>query len=127
MVTTWPRDFPGLGQGANRLTEIIGRMSNGRLKIKVYGGGEPAGCHEGHRFDLESGPGLADAVLQRFGDLLLDLERPDGQLVAPEAWVGPEDIPDLGEKPAVVTLLGELSQHRVQATSGGSPRRSRNR
>lgn len=40
MVTTWPRDFPGLGTGANRLAEIIGRMSNGRLKIKVYGGGE---------------------------------------------------------------------------------------
>lgn len=40
MVTTWPRDFPGLGTGAARLAEIIGRMSNGRLKIKVYGGGE---------------------------------------------------------------------------------------
>jgi len=40
MVTTWPRDFPGLGTGANRLAEIIGKMSNGRLKIKVYGGGE---------------------------------------------------------------------------------------
>ncbi len=40
MVTTWPRDFPGLGAGARRLAEIIGRMSNGRLSIKVYGGGE---------------------------------------------------------------------------------------
>lgn len=40
MVTTWPRDFPGLGAGAARLAEIIGRMSNGRLNIKVYGGGE---------------------------------------------------------------------------------------
>lgn len=40
MVTTWPRDFPGLGTGAARLAEMIGRMSNGRLHIKVYGGGE---------------------------------------------------------------------------------------
>jgi TRAP-type mannitol/chloroaromatic compound transport system substrate-binding protein len=40
MVTTWPRDFPGLGAGAARLAETIGRMSNGRLNIKVYGGGE---------------------------------------------------------------------------------------
>ena len=40
MVTTWPRDFPGLGAGAARLAEMIGRMSNGRLQVKVYGGGE---------------------------------------------------------------------------------------
>jgi len=40
MVTTWPRDFPGLGTGANQLAETIGRLSNGRLQIKVYGGGE---------------------------------------------------------------------------------------
>lgn len=40
MVTTWPRDFPGLGAGAARLAETIGRMSNDRLRIKVYGGGE---------------------------------------------------------------------------------------
>ena len=40
MVTSWPRDFPGLGTGANRLAESIGQLSNGRLKIKVYGGNE---------------------------------------------------------------------------------------
>jgi TRAP-type mannitol/chloroaromatic compound transport system substrate-binding protein len=40
LVTTWPKDFPGLGTGAHRLAESIGRASNGRLKIKVYGGGE---------------------------------------------------------------------------------------
>jgi TRAP-type mannitol/chloroaromatic compound transport system substrate-binding protein len=40
MVTTWPRDFPGLGTGANYLARIIGEMSNGRLTVKVYGGGE---------------------------------------------------------------------------------------
>jgi len=40
MVTSWPRDFPGLGTGANRLAENIDKLSNGRLKIKVYGGNE---------------------------------------------------------------------------------------
>jgi TRAP-type mannitol/chloroaromatic compound transport system substrate-binding protein len=40
MVTSWPRDFPGLGIGANRLAESIDALSNGRLKIKVYGGNE---------------------------------------------------------------------------------------
>ena len=40
MVTAWPRDFPGLGTGANRLAEYITRLSNGRLSIKVYGSNE---------------------------------------------------------------------------------------
>ena len=40
MVTSWPRDFPGLGTGAARLADMIGQMSNGRLQIKVYGGNE---------------------------------------------------------------------------------------
>jgi len=40
MVTTWPRDFPGLGTGANFLANIIGEMSGGRLTVKVYGGNE---------------------------------------------------------------------------------------
>ncbi len=40
MVTTWPRDFPGLGTGANHLAEIIGILSDGRLTVKVYGGNE---------------------------------------------------------------------------------------
>ena len=40
MVTTWPRDFPGLGTGANYLARIIGEMSGGRLTVKVYGSNE---------------------------------------------------------------------------------------
>ena len=40
MVTTWPRDFPGLGTGASYLAKIIGEMSDGRLTVKVYGSGE---------------------------------------------------------------------------------------
>ncbi len=40
MVTSWPRDFPGLGISASHLADSIGKLSNGRLTIKVYGGGE---------------------------------------------------------------------------------------
>ena len=40
MVTSWPRDFPGLGIGANRLAKSINTLSNGRLQVKVYGGNE---------------------------------------------------------------------------------------
>ncbi len=40
MVTTWPKNFPALGTGANRLAELIDHLSNGRLKVKVYGAQE---------------------------------------------------------------------------------------
>ncbi len=40
MVTAWPKNFPGLGTGANRLAERITAMSGGRIRVKVYGAGE---------------------------------------------------------------------------------------
>jgi len=40
MVTTWPKNFPGLGTGANNLARLITQMSGGRLKVKVYGAKE---------------------------------------------------------------------------------------
>jgi len=40
MVTTWPKNFPGLGTGANKLAKLITDMSGGRLKVKVYGAKE---------------------------------------------------------------------------------------
>lgn len=40
MVTTWPKNFPGLGTSANELAELITQMSGGRLQVKVYGAGE---------------------------------------------------------------------------------------
>jgi TRAP-type mannitol/chloroaromatic compound transport system substrate-binding protein len=40
MVTTWPKNFPGLGTGANRLAETINEMSGGRMHVKVYGAKE---------------------------------------------------------------------------------------
>jgi TRAP-type mannitol/chloroaromatic compound transport system substrate-binding protein len=58
MVTSWPRDFPGLGTGANRLAESINTMSNGRLVIKVYGGNELVPPYE-----------VFDAVQQRTAEM----------------------------------------------------------
>ena len=40
ITTTWPPNFPVLGEGCNHLAQWIETMSGGRLKIKVYGGGE---------------------------------------------------------------------------------------
>jgi TRAP-type mannitol/chloroaromatic compound transport system substrate-binding protein len=40
MVTTWPKDFPGLGTGANQLAKYITEKSDGRLEVSVFGGGE---------------------------------------------------------------------------------------
>ena len=40
MVTTWPPNFPVLGEGCNLFAQWVAEMSGGRLKIKVYGGGE---------------------------------------------------------------------------------------
>ncbi|GAB3018895.1 TRAP transporter substrate-binding protein [Bowmanella dokdonensis] len=40
LVTSWPKNFPGLGRGPETFAKYVERMSNGRLKIKVYGAGE---------------------------------------------------------------------------------------
>ncbi len=40
MVTTWPKNFPGLGVGAQRLADRITAMSDGRLTVRVYAAGE---------------------------------------------------------------------------------------
>jgi len=40
MVTTWPKNFPGLGVGAENLARRINAMSGGRLTIKVFSAGE---------------------------------------------------------------------------------------
>ncbi len=40
LVTTWPKNFPGLGTGANLLGDLITRGSGGRLTVKVFGAGE---------------------------------------------------------------------------------------
>ena len=40
MVTTWPKNFPGLGVGAQRLADRITAASDGALTVEVYSAGE---------------------------------------------------------------------------------------
>ena len=46
MVTLWPKNFPGLGTGSQRIADAIREMSNGKLDIKVYGAGELVPAYE---------------------------------------------------------------------------------
>ena len=40
LVTSWPKNFPGLGTAPERFAEMVNSMSGGRLEVKVYGAGE---------------------------------------------------------------------------------------
>ncbi|GLX79613.1 C4-dicarboxylate ABC transporter [Thalassotalea insulae] len=40
LVTSWPKNFPGLGLGPEKFAQYVNEMSAGRLTIKVYGAGE---------------------------------------------------------------------------------------
>ena len=40
LVQTWPKNLPGLGSGPEYFAREIERVSNGRLKVHVYGAGE---------------------------------------------------------------------------------------
>jgi TRAP-type mannitol/chloroaromatic compound transport system substrate-binding protein len=40
MVTTWPKNFPGLGVGAQNLADRITRASGGRLTVQLFAAGE---------------------------------------------------------------------------------------
>ena len=40
MVTTWPKNFPGLGTGAERIARRIAEASDGAIEIRVFAAGE---------------------------------------------------------------------------------------
>jgi len=40
MVTTWPPNFPVLQEGCELFARWVEEMSDGRMEIKVFGGGE---------------------------------------------------------------------------------------
>jgi len=40
LVTSWPKNFPGLGMAPERFAQSVNEMSGGRLTVKVYGAGE---------------------------------------------------------------------------------------
>ncbi len=40
MVTTWPPNFPIIGETCNLFARLVNEMSGGRIEIRVYGAGE---------------------------------------------------------------------------------------
>jgi TRAP-type mannitol/chloroaromatic compound transport system substrate-binding protein len=40
LVTSWPKNYPGLGMAPERIADLVEEMSNGQMKITVYGAGE---------------------------------------------------------------------------------------
>ncbi len=46
IVSTWPRDFPGLGTSAQRLAERIPVVSNGALQTEYFAAGERIGAFD---------------------------------------------------------------------------------
>ena len=58
LITTWPKNFPGLGSAAENFSRYVDEMSAGRLKVHVYGAGEIVPAFE--VFDAVS-QGVADA------------------------------------------------------------------
>lgn len=46
MVTSWPKNLPGLGESAERVAQFARAMSGGALDIRVYAAGEVVGAFE---------------------------------------------------------------------------------
>lgn len=46
VVATWPRDFPGLGTGAQRLAARIDELTEGRIKVQYFAAGERVGAFD---------------------------------------------------------------------------------
>jgi len=46
IVSTWPRDFPGLGISAQRLAERIGVLSDGHFQVEYFAAGERVGAFD---------------------------------------------------------------------------------
>ncbi|MEO9526867.1 MAG: twin-arginine translocation signal domain-containing protein, partial [Roseibium sp.] len=46
IVSTWPRDFPGLGVPAQRLAARIAELTEGRLNVQYFAAGERVGAFD---------------------------------------------------------------------------------
>ena len=46
IVSTWPRDFPGLGISAQRLAARIGELSDGKINVEYFAAGERVGAFD---------------------------------------------------------------------------------
>ena len=40
LVTSWPKNYPGLGMAPEKIADLVEEMSNGQMQITVYGAGE---------------------------------------------------------------------------------------
>ncbi len=40
MLTTWPKNFPGVGIAAQRIADRIGALSDGQMEVKLFAAGE---------------------------------------------------------------------------------------
>src|SRR5262249_5134573 len=58
IVTSWPKGLPGLGTSAERLGRGITEVTDGRLKVQVFGGEQPVSVSE-----------VSDAVSRAFADM----------------------------------------------------------
>jgi len=46
IVSTWPRDFPGLGTGAQRVAQRISDATEGRISVEYFAAGERVGAFD---------------------------------------------------------------------------------
>ena len=46
VVSTWPRDFPGLGTGAQRVAQRITDMTGGRIEVEYFAAKERVGAFD---------------------------------------------------------------------------------
>jgi TRAP-type mannitol/chloroaromatic compound transport system substrate-binding protein len=46
MVSTWPKDFPGLGTGAQRFAKRLSGISDGRIQVNYFSAGERVGAFD---------------------------------------------------------------------------------
>lgn len=46
VVSTWPRDFPGLGTGAQRFAQRLSDISDGRFQVEYFAAGERVGAFD---------------------------------------------------------------------------------
>ena len=46
IVSTWPRDFPGLGTGAQRLAKTIEKLTEGSIKVQYFAAKERVGAFD---------------------------------------------------------------------------------
>ena len=60
MVTTWPKNFPGLGTAPENIAKRVSAMTDSQIEIKIYAAGELVGAFE--IFDAVS-TGTADMYI----------------------------------------------------------------